>query len=113
VSGDALPCPPPPACAVPLASRSPHPLTARPLRSGSRADEFHIRFHQVNQGKGLTSVTVEHDATLGAKASKVVYKKKGWRTSGHGKPLHLVAFRDDHDEVYEFSDVRVDYIKEY
>ena len=80
---------------------------------GSRADKFRIHLNQVNQGKGLTTVTVEHDISRHNTADKAVYKQKGWRTSGHAQPLHLVAFRDDHDEIYEFTEIRVDYTKEY
>jgi hypothetical protein len=89
----------------------PHVLEYK--KKGSRSSKFGMKFFQSDVGKGMSEVIMDNDLTdHGGQFDETGrWKKRGWKTTGKASELFLVAFRDDHDEMYGFRDVTVSYEK--
>jgi hypothetical protein len=89
-----------------------HPSSLGFEPQGSRASKYQVRITQTNQGRGHTTISMDNNLDDGGVFRKVgSWTKTGWKSTGVGSDLHLCAFRDDGNEVYEINKVHVHYKK--
>ena len=58
-----------------------------------------MQIYQNNAGAGSTTIAVDNDLAKGANHGVGSWSKRGWKSTGRGSDLHLVAFRDDDNEA--------------
>lgn len=88
-----------------------HPFSLGYEKHGSRASKYRVNIFQNNAGNGETTIAVDNDLLEGQRKGTGAWSKRGWKSTGRGSDLHLVAFRDDDNEIYEIKKVEVKYEK--
>merc|ERR1712070_530701 len=82
-----------------------HPSSLGFEPRGSRASKYQVRITQTNQGRGRTTISMDNNLNDdGGVFHKIgSWTKSGWKSTGVGSDLHLCAFRNDDNEVYEIK----------
>jgi hypothetical protein len=80
-------------------------------KHGSRASKYRVNIYQNNAGNGETTIAVDNDLMKGPQRGTGSWSKRGWKSTGRGSDLHLVAFRDDDNEIYEIKKIEIKYEK--